>query len=28
MVLEGAVFSIVDRIIAKDATAFVPSQIG
>ncbi|MGE8450324.1 MAG: hypothetical protein ACN6OP_06770 [Pseudomonadales bacterium] len=28
VVLDGAVFSIVDRIIASDATAFVPSQIG
>lgn len=28
VVLDGAVFSIVDRLIAKDATAFVPSQIG
>ncbi|WP_321884721.1 hypothetical protein [Paraburkholderia bannensis] len=28
VVLDGAVFSIVDRIIVKDATAFVPNQIG
>ncbi|MBF3882728.1 hypothetical protein ISG07_04890 [Burkholderia pseudomallei] len=28
VVLDGSVFSIVDRLIAKDATAFVPSQIG
>jgi hypothetical protein len=28
VVLDGAVFSIVDRIVARDATAFVPGQIG
>ncbi|MCX4152001.1 MULTISPECIES: hypothetical protein [Paraburkholderia] len=28
VVLDGAVFSIVDRIITRDATAFVPSRIG
>lgn len=26
--VDGAVFSIVDRMIARDATAFVPGQIG
>jgi hypothetical protein len=28
VVLDGAVFSIVDRIVARDATTFVPGQIG
>jgi hypothetical protein len=28
VVLDGSVFSIVDRLIAKDATTFVPTQIG
>ena len=28
VVLDGAVFSIVDRIIARDATAFLPSRLG
>ena len=28
VVLDGSVFSIVDRLIKKDATTFVPTQIG
>jgi len=28
VVLDGSVFSIVDRLIERDATAFVPTQIG
>ena len=28
VVLDGSVFSIVDRLIAKDPTAFIPSRIG
>ncbi len=28
VVLDGAVFSIVDRIVARDATTFVPTQAG
>lgn len=28
VVLDGAVFSIVDRLIARDATTFVPNQVG
>jgi len=28
VVLDGAVFSLVDRMVARDATAFIPSQVG
>ncbi len=28
VVLDGAVFSLVDRMVARDATAFIPTQVG